>query len=53
MCMSRVLYDPKFGTPSSYEEISKEHAAYIEDMAVNFGSKTWEFVGLFDYPFKF
>ena len=32
---STFLYDPKYGTVKSYEELTREHAAYIEDMVIS------------------
>jgi hypothetical protein len=41
MCwaMSHVLYDPKFGMPRSFEEMSREHRSYVEDFFYSWATK--------------
>lgn len=55
--MSKMLYDPKYGTPASVNELTREHAAYVEDMVYRFaeiGNSTlhhWKVVAHFDQKY--
>lgn len=58
LIMSKMLYDPKYGTPTSIHEFTREHAAYLEDMVYRFaeaGNSTlheWKVVAHFDQKYK-
>ena len=37
--MARNLYDPKYGTPASADDFTKEHADYLEDLVYTINKK--------------
>ena len=45
MNTARIIYDPKYGLPSTLDEFTKEHSAYIEDLTwrwmTDFGSEEY------------
>lgn len=52
-----MLYDPKFGVPKCIEEVTKEHAAYLEDtlylrMKGQGKLENWKICACFDQPYK-
>ena len=52
-----MLYDPKFGLPKCIEDVTKEHAAYLEDTLFKKMTKDgkidqWKTCACFAQPYK-
>ena len=55
--LAKMLYDPKFGAPKCIEDVTKEHAAYLEDTLFKRMSKDgkidqWKTCACFAQPYK-
>mmetsp|Transcript_22613 Transcript_22613/g.52183 ORF Transcript_22613/g.52183 Transcript_22613/m.52183 type:complete len:314 (+) Transcript_22613:50-991(+) len=47
--LPRMLYDPKYGAPKTLDDVSPEHAAYIEHIISSFATPSeWEVVAHLD-----
>ena len=48
-----MMYDPKYGVPKKLSDFTKEHSAYIEDLAKDFNGKgTWKTVGFHEQIYR-
>ena len=57
MYISRVAYDPKYGTPETLKDFTEEHANYLEDLMWRYMTFTglpdvWHPVGWFEQTFR-
>ncbi|EQC39733.1 hypothetical protein SDRG_03161, partial [Saprolegnia diclina VS20] len=50
--IAKMLYDPKYGCPSTLQEFTREHCACIEDMTMQNFSNLFQTVGLIAQTYK-
>ncbi|KDO33789.1 hypothetical protein SPRG_01668 [Saprolegnia parasitica CBS 223.65] len=50
--IAKMLYDPKYGCPSTLQEFTREHCACIEDMTMQNFSSLFQTVGLIAQTYK-
>jgi len=59
LIMCKMLYDPKYGCPETLDQVTREHAACIEDVTYNIAASgkvntmhEWKVIANFDQPYK-